>query len=365
MHNRPAEEKQSSVTPSANFDSQLELLNGFECSILKDIMTDPVIAIDGHSYEREAIQQWFRTRNISPMTGARLASTLVIPNHSLRKAIESFLQRQPALATALQMQQQHRDLMLAIKLCEEDLQARQEKLGTQGESKVVPDGAAVDPTQLSQLELERRQKNNILGRKVINFIDAMALHMGTGNAALSESELRVRAITYASTVVRALGKGAGEYNSLIGDPESYTIPESIMKDFIVPHIRAHGLLAFMEHTDFARIFSVELSHVSAGMQNFAEIRARYPQILSQEQEILITTQDLLTSQVSPRSPQTSTAPTGTRTETRPASPARTTATLFTSTTTTSPVLSAPTSRGNSSSSSSSSSSSNNGRRVRG
>jgi uncharacterized protein len=36
-------------------------------------MENPVIAADGHSYERGAIERWFSTgHNTSPLTGLRL-----------------------------------------------------------------------------------------------------------------------------------------------------------------------------------------------------------------------------------------------------------------------------------------------------
>ena len=39
------------------------------CPITRQIMLDPVVAADGHSYERTAIQKWFDTGNTkSPMT---------------------------------------------------------------------------------------------------------------------------------------------------------------------------------------------------------------------------------------------------------------------------------------------------------
>ena len=49
-------------------------------------MIDPVIALDGHSYERDAITQWFGQGRIkSPLTNAPLGSRHLTPNHTLRK----------------------------------------------------------------------------------------------------------------------------------------------------------------------------------------------------------------------------------------------------------------------------------------
>ncbi len=61
----------------------------FQCPITCEIMKDPVICADGHSYEREAIAHWFNNgEKKSPMTGLILSSTILIPNHNLRNAIE-------------------------------------------------------------------------------------------------------------------------------------------------------------------------------------------------------------------------------------------------------------------------------------
>jgi tetratricopeptide (TPR) repeat protein len=59
------------------------------CPITKEIMTDPVIADDGHSYEKIAIEYWFvMGRFTSPMTNEPLSSIKLIQNHALRKSIE-------------------------------------------------------------------------------------------------------------------------------------------------------------------------------------------------------------------------------------------------------------------------------------
>ena len=46
--------------------------------------------VDGHTYERSAIEQWLETHNISPATGLELDSKQLIPNHRLRSLIRDF-----------------------------------------------------------------------------------------------------------------------------------------------------------------------------------------------------------------------------------------------------------------------------------
>ena len=41
------------------------------CPITLEVMRDPVMAADGHSYEREAILRWLRGHRTSPLTGRK------------------------------------------------------------------------------------------------------------------------------------------------------------------------------------------------------------------------------------------------------------------------------------------------------
>ena len=62
----------------------------FFCPITQDVMKHPVIAADGHTYEKEAIKKWLNEHKTSPRTNLVLRHTHVIPNHSLKSAIQEF-----------------------------------------------------------------------------------------------------------------------------------------------------------------------------------------------------------------------------------------------------------------------------------
>ena len=64
--------------------------NEFECPILFEMMTDPVLASDGFSYERSAIESWLRTHDTSPKTNATLAHKNLISNLTLKALINDF-----------------------------------------------------------------------------------------------------------------------------------------------------------------------------------------------------------------------------------------------------------------------------------
>merc|ERR1719145_453942 len=53
-------------------------------------MEDPVILADGRSYDRSAIATWLQTSGRSPMTGAALEHTRILPNINLKALIEDW-----------------------------------------------------------------------------------------------------------------------------------------------------------------------------------------------------------------------------------------------------------------------------------
>jgi hypothetical protein len=65
--------------------------DGFLCPITQDVMKDPVMLMDGHSYERKAIVDWLQRSKRSPLTNEELADhTTMIDNYALKSAIASF-----------------------------------------------------------------------------------------------------------------------------------------------------------------------------------------------------------------------------------------------------------------------------------
>jgi len=62
----------------------------FMCPIMHERMNEPVLAADGHTYERQAIERWLQMHNTSPMTGAPLAHRYLTENFALRHLISSY-----------------------------------------------------------------------------------------------------------------------------------------------------------------------------------------------------------------------------------------------------------------------------------
>ena len=68
--------------------------NTFRCPIGLGLMKDPVVAADGHTYERDKIEAWFASSEFSdlpvksPKTNLLLEHTMLIPNHALQSVIQ-------------------------------------------------------------------------------------------------------------------------------------------------------------------------------------------------------------------------------------------------------------------------------------
>ena len=62
------------------------------CPITQELLEDPVIAADGFTYEREAIERWLGmgTNRRSPTTNAPLAHRALVPNRSLASLVHAY-----------------------------------------------------------------------------------------------------------------------------------------------------------------------------------------------------------------------------------------------------------------------------------
>ncbi|KAF3648271.1 putative (RS)-norcoclaurine 6-O-methyltransferase-like [Capsicum annuum] len=60
------------------------------CPILQEVMEDPQIAADGFTYEHRAIKLWLDRYSVSPVTKQIMQHKLIMPNHTLRLAIQEW-----------------------------------------------------------------------------------------------------------------------------------------------------------------------------------------------------------------------------------------------------------------------------------
>ena len=85
----------SYVTPDDGLDDDIDDDQGVRCPITCEIMREPVICADGHSYEKGAIEAWLQANDLSPLTGQKLAHKHLVPNHALKSIIEERADRPP------------------------------------------------------------------------------------------------------------------------------------------------------------------------------------------------------------------------------------------------------------------------------
>ncbi|KAM0012615.1 putative U box domain, armadillo-like helical, Zinc finger, RING/FYVE/PHD-type [Helianthus debilis subsp. tardiflorus] len=73
-------------------DVEIEVPSHFLCPISMQPMKDPVTISTGITYDRESIQRWFFTskRTSCPVTKQPVSGTDLIPNHTLRRLIQSW-----------------------------------------------------------------------------------------------------------------------------------------------------------------------------------------------------------------------------------------------------------------------------------
>ena len=71
--------------------------NDLCCPISRELFTDPVVAKDGSTYEREAIEEWLREKKTSPITRAPLNSSELYPNLAIKSMADSYRDERRAI----------------------------------------------------------------------------------------------------------------------------------------------------------------------------------------------------------------------------------------------------------------------------
>ncbi|PVH65846.1 hypothetical protein PAHAL_1G088800 [Panicum hallii] len=88
------------ITSAVNLrNPKLSVPSHFICPITQELMEDPHVAADGHTYEQYAIRAWLKRHKTSPVTRSKLPNSSIIPNHSLRAAIEQWKSQLPDQTT--------------------------------------------------------------------------------------------------------------------------------------------------------------------------------------------------------------------------------------------------------------------------
>lgn len=95
---RAAEERllerayESAATPGGECEEakRADIPEDYECPITCVIMDDPVVAADGCTYERSAIEKWLESHDTSPTCGNKLQHKFLSPNRTVKNQVEDW-----------------------------------------------------------------------------------------------------------------------------------------------------------------------------------------------------------------------------------------------------------------------------------
>ena len=86
LKNRERKRVRRDVSINININGATPTDEYLQCPISHEIMTDPVVASDGHTYERNNIKEWLRRDRVSPITNLPMDDWLT-PNYAIKSII--------------------------------------------------------------------------------------------------------------------------------------------------------------------------------------------------------------------------------------------------------------------------------------
>lgn len=67
------------------------IVDHHRCPITQQLLVDPVVAEDGHIYERKALEMWFMTKQSSPTTNKPMGPNM-LPAHAARQTVSELIE---------------------------------------------------------------------------------------------------------------------------------------------------------------------------------------------------------------------------------------------------------------------------------
>lgn len=88
----PADNEPNDEVGSQRRMKGMRIRDEFLCPITYDLLREPVVASDGHTYEKMAIEKWLKSENpTSPLSGERLHDKEIVHNRTLKKLIQDLI----------------------------------------------------------------------------------------------------------------------------------------------------------------------------------------------------------------------------------------------------------------------------------
>ena len=89
----PAKRRIMAAPTPADFELASSMISRFLCPITKELMVDPVLAPDGHTYDRKAIIKWCVIKGTCPlMPNVTISVKQLIPNRAVKHAIMELME---------------------------------------------------------------------------------------------------------------------------------------------------------------------------------------------------------------------------------------------------------------------------------
>jgi len=101
------------------------------CPITRRIMSDPVVTALGDTFEREAIEEWLRSRDTNPTTGESLPNKHLSFNKTVKQMVDVFLETNPSYQLNMDERYVPRKLVQKLKESFSDVSQLNHLLNTQ------------------------------------------------------------------------------------------------------------------------------------------------------------------------------------------------------------------------------------------
>lgn len=201
----------------------------FFCSITHEIMQNPVMTVDGQSYEQEAIKKWFaRGKTTSPLTNEKLSSLTLIPNRALQRVIRQFQESKNFQEKLILHQKKLKESQKQLVKVEKEQEEIDEKLNEKKIEKVQVD------EQLKKMENEGRlpslKKQGELCKKNMEICDAQESIL-VRRRGISSAQKNTRLIGGSAGGGIGFFAGSGLHMYLRPEPPTLTLVESSTAEY--------------------------------------------------------------------------------------------------------------------------------------
>jgi len=112
LHPKTMQQTETDATARTSvFSKGTDPLKDWLCPITLLLMTNPVVAADGHTYEKSAIEGWFQKHSTSPLDRSAITVKTLYKNTALALAIQEWKRHNPEVVR--KDQEEDRQLELA------------------------------------------------------------------------------------------------------------------------------------------------------------------------------------------------------------------------------------------------------------